>query len=214
MSTQQTVEKNKQENKQEETTLEKMSKRGGDRAHSQAGIAERRESELEEMMEQARRMLERKSGQTVVVSQRAEDRQLEKAEKGVDAVQGAAVRSSVTTTIESRTQSGMDKEASGVLAKIGSESATAQANLKATAAGVSSMISDLTAITPPPGAGLSYMDWVESAVRRAEMVKKLEETLSGLKRADGKFGQLGAEAGVAGRIGQEEQTSRQEKKAA
>jgi hypothetical protein len=207
MSTQQTVEKNKQENKQEETTLERMSKRGGDRAHSQAGIAERRESELEEMMEQARRMLERKNGQTIVVSQRTEGAQ---AEKGADAAQGAAVRSSVTTTIETRTQTGMDKEASGVLAKIGPESETAQANLKATAAGVSSMISDLSAITPPPG--VSYMDWAKSADRRAKLVNELQKTHSSLEIADGKFGQLGAEAGVAGRIGQE--TSRQDKKAA
>jgi hypothetical protein len=188
--------------KKEETTLEKMSKGRGDRAKSQGGVAEEREKELEEMMERARRLLARQNGPPEVVTQRIEGERSGSFEKGKESTQLAASRSAtLATTIDSSLQSERDREARGVLAKIGVDATSARGEVKVALGSVMSMIADLTAVAPPPG--VSMVDWADSKVRRAELVKALEMTRAKLERSEGQFGDLSSEATVAGPNGQE-----------
>jgi len=190
---------------EEETTLEKMSA-GKDRASSQGKEALRREGELERLLEEARSMIGKRTGPVdMSISRSATSTSREEITKGgadaaIEKARGASsVPKAQASVVEVATEIRSDKNTAAVLARIGVDAPKEQRQVVATAGSVQDMIRALSSERPPKG--VSFMDWSASRLERDKLVSELNKTLAELRATDARYGELGADASVAGRIG-------------
>ena len=190
---------------EEETTLEKMSA-GKDRASSQGKEALRREGELERLLDEARRMIGKPTGPVdMSISRSANSTSREESTKGgadaaIERARGASsAPRAQASVVEVATEIHRHKVTSAVFGRIGQDASKGQSQAVDAAVSVQDMIRALSSERPPDGG--SFMDWSASRLERDKLVSELKKTLAELRATDARYGALGDEASVAGRIG-------------
>ena len=190
---------------EEKTTLEKMSA-GEDRAKSQGKEALRREGELERLLDEARRMIGKPTGPVdMSISRSANSTSREESTKGgadaaIERARGASsAPRAQASVVEVATEIHRHKDISAVFGRIGQDASKGQSQAVDAAVSVQDMIRALSSERPPDGG--SFMDWSASRLERDKLVSELKKTLAELRATDARYGALGDEASVAGRIG-------------